>query len=314
MRRPDATQVSLSRRQLVLGVSSLATMPLVSGFVSAAPASTFKQGAFDITVISDGFLTLPISIVAPEAAPQEQADIVRRLGGSADTVQPRANIPLIRVGQDLILVDNGSGDKFQPTAGRLSANLAAAGIDPASVTKVVCTHAHPDHIGGTLAPGAGLMFPNATYFISTAEWQFWMDPNYRTTMPDVLHEFARGAQRDLSAVKDRVTLVKPGDDIVTGLRVLDTAGHTPGHISLELAGGEGLIITGDAVTNPIVSFEHPGWKFGFDMLHDMAIANRQALLERAATDKIKLLGFHWTDPGVGYAERKDNAYRFVPAT
>lgn len=42
--------------------------------------------------------------------------------------------------------------------------------------------------------------------------------------------------------------------------------------------------------------------------------NRKALLERAATDKIKLLGFHWTDPGVGYAERKDNAYRFVPAT
>jgi glyoxylase-like metal-dependent hydrolase (beta-lactamase superfamily II) len=207
-----------------------------------------------------------------------------------------------------------SGDKFQPTAGRLSANLAAAGIDPASVTKVVCTHAHPDHIGGTLGQGTSLMFPNATYVISAAEWQFWMDPNYSTTMPDVLHEFARGAQRDLSAVKDRVTLVKPGDDIVTGLRVLDTAGHTPGHISLELAGGEGLIITGDAATNPIVSFEHPGSKFGFDMQHDVAIANRKALLERAATDKIKLLGFHWTDPGVGYAERKDNAYRFVPAT
>jgi glyoxylase-like metal-dependent hydrolase (beta-lactamase superfamily II) len=313
MRNPEATQVSLSRRQLVLGASSLAALPLVGGYARAAPAHTFKQGAFDITVISDGFLTLPISIVAPEASPQEQADILRRLGGSADTVQPRANIPLIRSGQDLILVDNGSGDKFQPTAGRLSANLAAAGIDPASVIKVVCTHAHPDHIGGTLAPGVGLMFPNATYFVSAAEWQFWMDPNYRTTMPDVLHEFARGAQRDLSAVKDRVTLVKPGDDIVTGLRVLDTAGHTPGHISLELAGGDGLIITGDAAINPIVSFEHPGWKFGFDMQHDVAIANRKALLERAATDKIKLLGFHWTDPGVGYAERKDIVYRFVPA-
>ena len=53
---------------------------------------------------------------------------------------------------------------------------------------------------------------------------------------------------------------------------------------------------------------------GFDMLHDVAIANRKALLERAVTDKIKLLGFRWSDPGVGYAERKDNACRFVPAT
>jgi len=49
------------------------------------------------------------------------------------------------------------------------------------------------------------------------------------------------------------------------------------------------------------------------MQHDVAIANRKALLDRAANDKIKLLGFHWSDPGVGYAERKDNAYRFVPA-
>jgi hypothetical protein len=54
-----------------------------------------------------------------------------------------------------------------------------------------------------MAQSADLMFPNATYVISAAEWQFWMDPNYRTTMPDVLHELARGAQRDLSAVKDR---------------------------------------------------------------------------------------------------------------
>ncbi|WP_201841851.1 MBL fold metallo-hydrolase [Microvirga zambiensis] len=313
MRKSEPTKSILTRRHVLLGTSSLAVMPLLSGHAFAAPVSTFKQGDFDIIVVSDGFLTLPISIVAPEAAPLEQTDIIRRLGGNADTVQPRANIPLIRVGQDLILVDTGSGDKFQPTAGRLTANLAAVGVDPASVTKVVCTHAHPDHIGGTLAPGAGLTFPNATYFVSEAEWQFWTDPNYRTTMPDALHELARGSQRDLSAFKGRVNLVKPGEDIVAGMRVLGTAGHTPGHISLELAGGEGLIITGDAVTNHIVSFEYPGQKFGFDMQHDVAIANRKALLDRAANDKIKLLGFHWSDPGVGYAERKDNAYRFVPA-
>jgi len=302
---------ALNRRQVILGVSSLGLMPLLP---TSAWARThkFRQGVFDITIVSDGFLTLPVSIIAPEATPQEQADIVRRLGGSADTAPVRANIPLIRSGQDLILVDNGSGDQFQDSAGKLAANMKAAGIDPASVTKVVCTHAHPDHVGGTLGSDGRLLFSNATYYVSAAEWQFWMDPNYRTTMPDALHEFAQGAQRSLSAFKDRVTLVKPGDDIVTGMRVLDTAGHTPGHISLELAGGEGLIITGDAATNALVSFEHPGWKFGFDMVHDMAIAHRKALLDRAATDRIKLLGFHWTDPGLGYAERKDGAYRFVP--
>jgi hypothetical protein len=83
---------------------------------------------------------------------------------------------------------------------------------------------------------------------------------------------------------------------------------------LELARGDGLIITGDAVTNHIVSFENPGQKFGFDMMHDVAITNRKALLDRASKDRIRLLGFRWSDSGVGYAEPKDNAYRFVPVT
>ena len=111
------------------------------------------------------------------------------------------------------------------------------------------THAHPDHVWGTLAIDGSLRFPNATYFVGAAEWNYWMDPDYLNTIPSELHEFARGAQRDLGAVKDRVVMAKPGDDIVTGLRVLDTAGHTPGHISLEMAGGDGLIISADAATN-----------------------------------------------------------------
>jgi glyoxylase-like metal-dependent hydrolase (beta-lactamase superfamily II) len=311
--RPDPSKTGLDRRQLLLAASALVASPLLAGHARAAATHSFRHGDFDITVISDGFITLPIGIIAPEAAPQEQADIRRRLGGTGDTAPVSANIPLIRSGRDLILVDNGSGDKFQASAGRLAANLREAGIDPAAVTKFVCTHAHPDHVGGMLGPDGRLSFPNAAYYVSAAEWQFWMDPDYRTSMPDVLHEFARGAQRDLSAVRERVTLVKPGDDIVTGLRVLDTAGHTPGHVSLELDGREGLIITGDAATNVVVSFEHPDWKFGFDMLHDRAIPNRRALLERAATDRITLLGYHWTYPGVGYAERQGGAYRFAAA-
>jgi len=95
--------------------------------------------------------------------------------------------------------------------------------------------------------------------------------------------------------------------------LLDTAGHTPGHVSIEVAGGEGLIIGADAAVNPFVFFEHPEWRFSFDAIPELAVANRRKLLDRAAADKIKLIGFHWKYPGVGYAEPKDNAYRFVPA-
>lgn len=304
----------IARRSVLAGAAALATAPLWAGRAVAAPPHRLTHGAFDIAVFSDGFITLPGGIIAPDATPAELADILARLGGTADSAPMRVNIPLIRAGHELVLIDTGSGDTFQPTAGRLRDNLIAAGVDPAAVTRVVLTHAHPDHAGGILRPGGGLSFPNAIHHVAAAEWDFWMDPGFRTRMPDALHPFAQSAQRDLGAIRDRLTLVRPGDEIVSGVRVIDTPGHTPGHVSLELAGGDGMIITGDAITNVVVSFEHPRWRFGFDTDQDRAIATRARLIERAAAGRIALIGYHWTSPGVGFAERHGGAYRFTAAS
>ena len=304
-------QFQLSRRQMLLGSAALATMGILPRDVWAQAAPhTFQQGEFEISVMSDGHLVLPSSVFAPDAPPAERKALFDALG-IGEEVMPATNAPLIRGGSDLILVDTGSGNEFQPTAGKLQENFAAAGVDPADITKVVFSHAHPDHIWGTLGDG-GLRYPNAAYYVSAAEWDFWMDPDLKTKMPAEMHAFVDGAQKHLSAVKDRVTMLKPGDDIVTGVSVLDTPGHTPGHISLIVAGGEGLIITADTIANPQIFFPHPDWTFAFDSDPALAVANRKAMLDRAAADKMKLLGFHWTYPGVGYAERKDNAYIYVP--
>ena len=233
-------------------------------------------------------------------------------GAVAFLVDVGMNIPLVRTGNDVILFDVGGGGKYQPSEGRLSAHLAACGIDPGIVTKVVFTHAHPDHIWGTLNDQGDIRFPNATYYVGETEWGFWTDPHYQTNMPDALHDFARGAQRDLAAIADRLVLLKPGDDVVAGMRALDTAGHTPGHLSFALTGADGLIIAADVATNQIVSFEHPEWKFGYDTSPDLAIRNRVRFVDRAATDRIRLLGYHWTYPGVGHVERHLGKTRFVP--
>ena len=290
-----------------------ATTPISSRPGSAQDNYSFVQGEFEITVVGDGFITVPIDIVAPEGSPEQRAEILRRTGNpDAGLVESKTNIPVIRRKNDLIIVDIGSGNKYQPSDGRLSANLIACGIDAGAITKVVFTHAHPDHVWGTLTEDGRLRFPNATYYVGAAEWNFWMDPDYRNNMPSELHEFAEGAQRDLGAIRDRVVMLKPGDDIVTGLRAINTAGHTPGHLSLELAGGEGLIITADAATNEIASFQHPKARFGYDAIPDLAIRNRARLIERAAFDRTKLLGYHWTYPGVGFAARDGHGYRYVP--
>jgi glyoxylase-like metal-dependent hydrolase (beta-lactamase superfamily II) len=123
----------------------------------------------------------------------------------------------------------------------------------------------------------------------------------------------QGVQANLGAVKDRVTMIKGGSEFLPGITAVDTPGHTPGHLSFLLAGGEGLLLTGDATTNQIISFEHPEWKFAYDAISDMAIATRKSLLDRLSNDKTKLLGYHFAYPGIGFAEKKDSAYVYVAA-
>ena len=123
------------------------------------------------------------------------------------------------------------------------------------ITKIVFTHAHPDHLWGVADDGGAFRFPNASDSVAEKEWNFWMAEDVvKKELPENFQRFALGAKRDLSRIKDKLKTVKPGDDIVSGVRIFDTAGHTPGHVSLELAGGEGLIIAGDVAVNAAVLF------------------------------------------------------------
>jgi glyoxylase-like metal-dependent hydrolase (beta-lactamase superfamily II) len=205
----------------------------------------------------------------------------------------------------------GSGDRFMPSAGKLWDNLKSAGIDKANITKVIFTHGHPDHLWGTVDELDDLTLPKAAFYVASAEWNFWHRDNATRGLPTERAGFVTGARRNYAAIKERVTIFKPGDDIVTGLRIIATAGHTQGHVSLELAGGEGLIVGADALTHPLISFQHPEWRPTADHVPDVAAQTRARLLDRLASDRSKLIGFHLPYPGVGHVERKDGSFRFV---
>ncbi|MDK1493786.1 MBL fold metallo-hydrolase [Sinorhizobium sp. 7-81] len=307
------TNVDATRRQLLVGSAAVAAAMALPGDIFAASFHNFAHGAFDITVMSDGFITLPPEVLLPDAEADERADFLKRLGGGEKGAPVQTNIPLIRHGNDLILVDNGSGTNFQPTAGKLADNLRTLGVGPEAITKVVFTHVHPDHSGATTTTDGKVLYPNAQYYVSQTEWDFWTDKRFEAKRPTALHGFAKGAQRDLFAVEDRITRIKAGDEIVPGMSIVSTPGHTPGHVSVEIKGRDNLLITGDACTNDAIFFTRPDWHFGFDTDAEAALASRQMLLDRAAAERLKLLGYHWTYPGVGYAERRGDAYEFVPA-
>ena len=298
----------LSRRALLASTAATLALGLPA---AAAPPYRFKHGEFEIFVVSDGHLVLPTSFLAPDAPPAERAALLKAAGQDAEQYQSPTNVTLVRKGSELILIDAGSGDRFMPTAGKLFDNLKNAGIDQASITKVVLTHGHPDHLWGALDDLDDLVLPNATYYVGATEWEFWHGDNATRGLPAERAGFVTGARRRFDAIKSRVKMVKPGEDIVTGLRVVDTAGHTQGHVSLEVAGGEGLIVGSDVLTHPLISFAHPEWRTTADHVPDQGVTTRKKLLDRLAADKSKLIGFHLPYPGVGRVERKNSAYQFV---
>jgi glyoxylase-like metal-dependent hydrolase (beta-lactamase superfamily II) len=303
--------LKLSRRRLLVASTATVFARLLPAI--AAASYSLKHGAFEIMVISDGHLVLPLSFLAPDAPAGEREALLKAAGQLGQQFNSPTNVTLIRNANDLILVDMGSGDRFMPTAGKLWDNLKAAGIDKSKITKVIFTHGHPDHLWGTVDELDELMIPDATFYAASAEWDFWTSDNAARGLPAERAGFVTGARRNYAAIKDKVKMVKPGDEIVTGLRIIDTPGHTQGHVSLELAGADGLIVGGDALTHPLISFQHPEWKPAADHVPDQAVATRRKLLDRLATDRSKLIGFHLPYPGVGIVERKDTAYRFVPA-
>jgi glyoxylase-like metal-dependent hydrolase (beta-lactamase superfamily II) len=301
------------RKFLAIAGGLVAAGVLPRSALALAGPHTIKQGAYDLTIVSDGALMLPLSIVTPDAP----AEMIKTLLGAQvqdDKAEFQVNIVLLRSGSEVVLIDTGTGTGpgGQPTSGKLAESLKAAGADPASVTKVIFTHAHPDHLWGSTAEGA-IAFPKASFHMAQAEHDFWAAPDLSSKMPKEMEGMVKGTQGQLTALKEKMVMFKPGEEVVAGLMAIDTAGHTPGHVSFEMTGGDGLIIVGDAITSAAVFFAHPDWKFGFDADGATAVTNRKKLLDMASTAKKLMVGYHWPYPGIGRAEAKDGAFVYVPA-
>lgn len=303
----------LSRRAVLTGLGAACAAPLLPQESRAATPFRRRVGKVEIMAVSDGTLSVPLSFTLPETPTDQVASLF-----AAHGLPPRGspfptNATLVKAGNELVLIDAGAGANFQPTAGKLAENLEAAGVDPAAITMIAFTHGHADHLWGALDDFEdGLRFPKARYVMAAEEWDFWTHPETPDRVPDWLKGMARGSARILKRIGERVERRKDGDTIAPGLSYVATFGHTPGHMSLMVeSGNERLLIGGDALTHVAVSFARPDWRIGSDYDHERAVATRKRLLDRLASDRTPLIGFHLPYPGHGMVERNGLAYRFV---
>jgi glyoxylase-like metal-dependent hydrolase (beta-lactamase superfamily II) len=279
----------------------------------------FKLGGFEVATIMDSKVIR--SGLTPsfggEAAAAEVKALAKANRIDADRYEHPFTPTLVNTGRELVLFDTGNGslrDEHEQLKGRmppgnLVARMAQAGYKPEDVDVVVLTHGHPDHIGG-LTKGGVPVFPKARYVIGAAEFDFWnKGENVRE---------ARKFNRELYVkivvpLANQATFIKPGDEVVPGIRAVDAAGHSPGLLAFMIESeGKRVLNWADTCNHYVVAVQRPDLHLDVDDDKEKAVATRKRILEMAANEQIPVAGFHMPFPGLGYVEKAGSAYRWVP--
>jgi len=279
----------------------------------------FKLGDFEVATIMDSKVIrtgLTPSFGGEAAAAEVKAlAAVNRI--DADRYEHPFTPTLVNTGKELVLFDSGNGTlsaEYEQLKGRLPpgnlvARLAQVGYKPEDVDVIIITHGHPDHIGG-LTKGDQPVFPRARYVFGAVDFDFWKKgENVRE---------ARKFNRELYVkiclpVADRATFIKPGDEVVSGIRAVEAYGHSPGLLAFHIESeGKRLLNWADTCNHYVVAIQRPDLHLDVDDEKDKAVATRKRILDMVASERLMVAGFHMPFPGLGWIEKTGGAYRWVP--
>jgi len=313
--------LNMSRRDFVVSTGLAAALGLNARLVitpayaqktpdPAKPFVTYKVGNAEVTAIYDGIWEKAHdpAFISNASVDDVKAAMVKA-GLPADFVSIPFTVVVVKTGGKTVMCDSGTGGQVQPTAGKLAANMKAAGIDPAKIDTILISHFHPDHIFGLMEKDTNKpVYPDAEIIVSDVEYKFWTDPAVIDRLPEARKGLARRIQAVFPTWKN-IKQVSGEPEVAPGIRFVNAPGHTPGHRAFHLSSGSGqLMISNDTAYVPALVVANPGWRGAYDQDGAMAETSRRALLDRVIADKVQICGYHFPFPGAGTIAKDGTGY------
>ena len=210
---------------------------------------------------------------------------------------------LIEHPDGLVLIDTGAGNKESAkfldiygieNAGEqgrtaLEEGIKAAGHSTDSVDVVINTHLHFDHAGGNTFVDSGgealPTFPNAEYFVQRGEYDYATHTNERTA--------ASYFDRNYVPIEraGKLKLLKGENEVMKGIRVVPTPGHTPFHQSVVITSGSSrACFRGDVA--PTAAHLPLPWIMGYDVEPLVTLETKRRLFAQALAEEWLLIFEH----------------------
>jgi glyoxylase-like metal-dependent hydrolase (beta-lactamase superfamily II) len=255
----------------------------------------------DVTVHSllDGFMPMPPTVLYPDVPVAAWQQIPGALNADGLLEVPFGGFLAVDSAGRRVLFDLGGGPapdlvgtgELPPVYNQLPMAMTAVGYSLDSVTDVVFSHLHIDHVGWASAAGSPT-FPRATHHVHAKDWAYFAETDAESSD----YPFAEAVQRAIGPLEGLVKLWD-GDQAhpFPWLRLFHAPGHTPGtSVALIESEGESIALIGDLLHHPGAA-DHPHWRCGFDHDAEAAATRRTEWVNRLRTTGIPMVGPHFPD-------------------